>query len=305
VGKNDIVFMGTPDFAAVSLQALYDAGFSVTAVFTQPDRPKNRGHRLQACPVKILAEAHGTPVLQPGSFSDGEAAAELARLAPSVIAVVAYGKLLPPEVLKIPALGCINIHGSLLPRYRGAAPIQWTVLNGDPTAGVSAMFMSERLDAGDVIDSISTDVLPGETAGELFDRLAPLGGELLVRTVGNLLDGTASRTPQDEEQATYAPPLTKAMSPVDWNQPVEQILCRIRGLHPWPCATAEWNGVCYKIHKAEAAGSAGTAEPGTVLQADGDGMTVAAGDGAVSILEIQAPGGKRMRAADYFRGHTI
>ena len=297
--------MGTPDFAAVSLLALYDAGLSVSAVFTQPDRPKDRGHKLQACPVKLLAEAHGTPVLQPASFSDGEAAETIARLEPSVIAVVAYGKLLPPEVLRIPELGCINIHGSLLPRYRGAAPIQWTVLNGDRTAGVTAMYMSERMDAGDVIDSIATDVLPDETAGELFDRLAPLGGELLVRTIRNLMDGTASRTPQQEAEATYAPPLTKAMSPIDWDQPVESILNRIRGLHPWPCATAEWNGVCYKIHKASRAVASRPAAPGTVLQADADGLVVAAQDGAVSVLEIQAPGGKRMRAAEYFRGHAL
>ena len=297
--------MGTPDFAAVSLLALYDAGLSVSAVFTQPDRPKDRGHKLQACPVKLLAEAHGTPVLQPASFSDGEAAETIARLEPSVIAVVAYGKLLPPEVLRIPELGCINIHGSLLPRYRGAAPIQWTVLNGDRTAGVTAMYMSERMDAGDVIDSIATDVLPDETAGELFDRLAPLGGELLVRTIRNLMDGTASRTPQREAEATYAPPLTKAMAPVDWDQPVESILNRIRGLHPWPCATAEWNGICYKIHRASRAEASRPAAPGTVLQADGDGMVVAAQDGAVAVLEIQAPGGKRMRASDYFRGHAL
>ena len=305
MGKNDVVFMGTPDFAAVSLQALYDAGFRVTAVFTQPDRPKNRGHRMQACPVKILAEAHGTPVFQPDSFSDKDAVARLAALEPSVIAVVAYGRLLPPEVLGIPELGCINIHGSLLPRYRGAAPIQWTVLNGDPTAGVTAMYMSERLDAGDMIDSIATDVLPDETAGELFDRLSPMGGELLVRTLRNLMAGNASRTPQEETEATYAPPLTKSMSPIDWDQPVDRILCQIRGLHPWPCATAEWNGICYKIHRAVRAEEASTAAPGTVLQADGNGLVVAAADGAVSVLEIQAPGGRRMSAADYFRGHSL
>ena len=304
MGKNDVVFMGTPDFAAASLQALYDAGYSVSAVFTQPDRPKDRGHRLQACPVKLLAEANGTPVYQPATFAEPETVESLRELAPSVIAVVAYGRLLPPEVLRLPESGCINIHGSLLPRYRGAAPIQWTILNGDATAGVSAMYMSERLDAGDVIDSIAVDVLPEETAGELFERLAPVGGQLLVRTLRSVMDGTAVRTPQKETEASYAPLLTKAMSPIDWNQPVEHILCRIRGLHPWPCATAEWNGVRYKIHKA-AAGSGRSAVPGTVLQADGDGMAVAAADGVISVLEIQAPGGKRMRASDYFRGHAL
>ncbi len=302
--KTNVVFMGTPDFAAASLQALYDEGFSVSAVFTQPDRPKDRGHRLQACPVKLLAEAHGTPVLQPSSFSDGQAMEQLARLTPSVIAVVAYGKLLPREVLELPKLGCVNIHGSLLPRYRGAAPIQWTVLNGDPTAGVTAMYMSEKLDAGDVIDSVAVDVLPGETSGELFDRLAPVGGRLLVRTLHSVMAGTAVGTPQNETEASYAPPLTKAMSPIDWNQPMEKILCQIRGLHPWPCATAEWNGVRYKIHKAEA-GNGPREKPGTVLQADVGGMTVSAADGVISILELQAPGGKRMRAADYFRGHSL
>ena len=305
MGKNDVVFMGTPDFAAASLQALYDAGFSVSAVFTQPDRPKDRGHRLQACPVKLLAEAHGTPLFQPVSFSDGKTIDLLERTAPSVIAVVAYGRLLPPEVLGIPELGCINIHGSLLPKYRGAAPVQWTILNGDKEAGVTSMYMSERLDAGDVIDTIATDVLPHETAGELFDRLAPMGGELLVRTLRSVMAGTAGRTPQMETEATYAPPLSKSMAPIDWDQPVERILCHIRGLHPWPCATAEWNGICYKIHRAVPAGTGRSAGPGTVLQADGNGLTVAAGDGAVSVLEIQAPGGKRMSSADYFRGHKL
>ena len=302
---NNIVFMGTPDFAAASLQALYDAGLSVSAVFTQPDKPKNRGMKMIACPVKELALRHETPVYQPANMRDGEALSILKELDPDLIVAVAYGKILPIEILNLPHLGCVNIHGSLLPAYRGSAPIQWTILNGDKQAGVTAMYMAERLDAGNIIDSITTDVLPNETSGELFNRLAPLGGELLVRVIQNIFCGQANSYPQDENKATYAPPLSKAMSPIDWTKPAEQILCQIHGLNPWPGATAALNGADLKIHRACLIDLPSKAAPGSIVQADKNGIVVAAGEGAVCITEVQASGGKRMSSGDYLRGHPI
>ena len=296
--------MGTPAFAAVSLQKLLDSGFEVAGVFTQPDRPRSRGMKLQPCEVKILAMERGLPVYQPASLREEGVLDALRGLAPDAIAVVAYGCLLPRAVLDLPPCGCVNLHGSLLPKYRGAAPVQWTVLNGDEYAGVSCMFMSEKLDAGDVISSRKIRVLPDETSGELFERLAPAGSELLAETLRDVLSGTAGAVPQDESEATYAPPLSRDMSPIDWTRPADEILCRIRGLHPWPCATAELGATVFRIHRAAKTDSDGSA-PGTVLRADGKGLVVAAGDGAVEILELQAPGGRRMRAADYLRGHAL
>lgn len=302
---NNIVFMGTPDFARVSLQALYDRGFSVQAVFCQPDKPKNRGMKLLPCPVKEAALGKETKVFQPVTLKDGEVEKLLQELKPDVIAVVAYGKLLPKTILEIPRLGCINIHGSLLPKYRGSAPIQWTVLNGEPFAGVTAMFMSEKLDAGDIIDSVQTEVLPGETAGELFERLAPLGGELLCNVLEKLFSGNVGRTPQDEKAATYAPPLTREMSPIDWNKKPLCVLNQINGLSPWPMATTEINGTVFKIYRAEEEKVTGRYENGTLLAADKKGLLIACSGGGVRITELQAPGGKRMKAADYLRGHPI
>ena len=202
-----VVFMGTPDFAEESLKALYENEFNVVGVFTQPDKPKNRGMKLTMSPVKELALSHGTPVYQPVSMRTGEALEILRELNPDVIAVVAYGKLLPAEILDLPKFGCINIHGSLLPKYRGSAPIQWTVLNGDKIAGVTSMYMGIEMDAGDMIDTSVVDVLPDETAGELFDRLAPIGGQLLCKTLISVMEGTAVRTPQNTDEVTFAPPL--------------------------------------------------------------------------------------------------
>lgn len=302
---NDIVFMGTPDFAAASLQALYENGFSVKAVFCQPDKPKNRGMKLVPCEVKVMAQAHETPVYQPASLRTEDAAELIRELKPDVIVAVAYGKLLPEEILSIPVLGCINIHGSLLPKYRGSAPIQWTILNGDDLAGVTAMYMAKELDAGDMIDRIETPVLPGETAGELFDRLAPLGGELLVRTLQAVFAGKAERIPQEGQLVSYAPPLSREQSPVDWNKTAREVVCHIRGLHPWPCATAEINGTVFKLHLAQVENGSGDSKPGQILEAGKNGLLIACREGAVRILELQAAGGKRMKAADYLRGHPL
>lgn len=300
-----IVFMGTPDFAAVSLQSLYKACFNVVAVFCQPDKPKNRGMKIAACPVKEMAISHGTPVFQPATLKDGEALRILCELKPDVIVAVAYGKLLPEDILSLPPYGCINIHGSLLPKYRGSAPVQWTVLNGDAEAGVTAMFMAKEMDAGDILGKVSVQVLPEETAGMLFERLAPIGGELLCKTLSLLFEGKLSPVPQDNTKVSFAPPLSKELSPIDWNTDMVRILCRIRGLNPWPVATMEINGTVFKVFEAKAETVQHKTQPGTVLAADKNGILISCLDGAVRVTELQAPGGKRMKASDYLRGHPI
>ena len=298
-----VVFMGTPDFAESSLKALYDNGFNVVGVFTQPDKPKNRGMKLTMSPVKMLALDHGSEVYQPATLRNGEALEILKQLSPDVIAVVAYGKILPKDILDLPKFGCINIHGSLLPKYRGSAPIQWSVLNGDKTAGVTAMYMGEGLDSGDMIAKREVEVLPEETAGELFDRLAPIGGELLCDTLISVLEGTAVREVQCEDEVTFAPPLSKDMCPIDWSATSDEVINKIRGLNPWPVATTVINDTIFKVFKALKV--SGKGECGKILAADKNGITVATADGAVCITELQAAGGKRMKAADYLRGHPI
>ncbi len=300
-----VFFMGTPDFAACSLRGLLGAGFEVTGVFTQPDKPVGRKQRLTPPPVKTLAAEHGVPVYQPVKLRDGRAAELIRSLRPDVIAVVAYGRILPKEILDIPPLGCVNIHGSLLPRYRGAAPIQWAVINGDAETGVTAQYMAEAMDAGDIIAARRTAILPGETAGELFERLAPLGAELLCDVLRQIGNGTAGRTPQVEAEATYAPPLTKETAALDFGLPGRLILSRIHGLDPWPVATAEIAGVRFKIYKADFSEKRASAAPGTLLSAGKRGIEVAVSDGSITITELQAPGGKRMAASDYLRGHPL
>ena len=295
--------MGTPDFAARSLSALYDSGEEITAVFTQPDKPKNRGMKLTMSPVKELALEHGTPVYQPVTLRDPEVAGIIRDSSPELICVVAYGKLLPPDILAIPPLGCVNIHGSLLPKYRGSAPIQWTVLNGDPIAGVTAMYMAEGMDTGDIIASRSTPVGEYETSGELFERLADLGAGLLVETISSIAAGTAARTPQNEADASYAPPLRKDQSPIDWDNNPRKIIDHIRGMVPWPVATAEISGTDFKVYSAVEGDGKGI--PGTVLAADKNGLEIACRNGSVVITELQAAGGRRMPASDYLRGHPI
>ena len=300
-----VFFMGTPDFAAVSLKALIDGGFDVVGVFTQPDKPVGRRHVLTAPPVKTLALEHGIDVYQPRKLRDGSAAQLIRAKSPDVIAVVAYGRILPEDILDIPPLGCVNIHGSLLPKYRGAAPIQWAVINGERETGVTAQYMAKELDAGDIIGSARTDILPGETAGELFERLAPIGGELLCRTLHDLEAGIAGRTPQDHASATYAPPLTKELAAVDFSRPGESIVNMIRGMDPWPVAVGTIAGVSFKLYKAYSTKKSVAVPPGTVISAGKDGIEVAAGDGTVTVTQLQAPGGKRMAASDYLRGHPL
>lgn len=297
-----IVFMGTPDFAVPSLQALIDAGHDVCAVYTQPDKPQGRKQILTAPPVKTLALEHDIPVFQPNTLKNEDEQARLRELAPEVIIVVAYGKLLPKAVLDIPPHGCINVHGSLLPRWRGAAPIQWAVIAGDEMAGVTTMQMAEGLDTGDMLLTYETKVGEKETAGELFDRLAQSGAELLTQTLVKLDEITPR--PQDDAQSCYAHMLDKQMAVIDWSRSAHEIDCLIRGLNPWPIALTTLSGERLKVFAAEKA--AGNGEPGTVLEADPKkGLTVACGEGALKLTEIQLVGGKRMKATDFLRGHVI
>lgn len=297
-----IVFMGTPDFAVPSLQALIDAGHDVCAVYTQPDKPQGRKQILTAPPVKTLALEHDIPVFQPNTLKNEDEQARLRELAPEVIIVVAYGKLLPKAVLDIPPHGCINVHGSLLPRWRGAAPIQWAVIAGDEMAGVTTMQMAEGLDTGDMLLTYETKVGEKETAGELFDRLAQSGAELLTQTLVKLDEITPR--PQDDAQSCYAHMLDKQMAVIDWSKSSHEIDCLIRGLNPWPIALTTLSGERLKVFAAEKA--AGNGEPGTVLEADPKkGLTVACGEGALKLIEIQLVGGKRMKATDFLRGHVI
>lgn len=297
-----IVFMGTPDFAVPSLQALIDAGHDVCAVYTQPDKPQGRKQILTAPPVKTLALEHDIPVFQPNTLKNEDEQARLRELAPEVIIVVAYGKLLPKAVLDIPPHGCINVHGSLLPRWRGAAPIQWAVISGDEMAGVTTMQMAEGLDTGDMLLTYETKVGEKETAGELFDRLAQSGAELLIQTLVKLDEITPR--PQDDAQSCYAHMLDKQMAVIDWSKSAHEIDCLIRGLNPWPIALTTLSGERLKVFAAEKA--AGNGEPGTVLEADPKkGLTVACGEGALGLTEIQLVGGKRMKATDFLRGHAI
>ncbi len=297
-----IVFMGTPDFAVPSLQALIGAGHDVCAVYTQPDKPQGRKQILTAPPVKTLALEHDIPVFQPNTLKNEDEQARLREIAPEVIIVVAYGKLLPKAVLDIPPHGCINVHGSLLPRWRGAAPIQWAVIAGDEMAGVTTMQMAEGLDTGDMLLTYETKVGEKETAGELFDRLAQSGAELLIQTLVKLDEITPR--PQDDAQSCYAHMLDKQMAVIDWSKSAHEIDCLIRGLNPWPIALTTLSGERLKVFAAEKANGRG--EPGTVLEADPKkGLTVACGEGALRLTEIQLVGGKRMKATDFLRGHSL
>ena len=300
-----IVFMGTPDIAATCLSQILDDGFTVVGVYTQPDRPKNRGMKMTFSPVKEVALRHGIPVFQPENFREDETVETLRQLKPDVVAVVAYGRILPQRVLDIPQMGCINIHASLLPKYRGSAPYQWAVLNGEKETGVSAMYLCREMDAGDVIDAVKTPIGPDETAGQLLDRLAELGAELLSKTLARMRSGPVPAVAQDETRVTYAPMLDKGICPIDWKKTARQIHDHVRGLNPWPVATTELKGTTFKIYETVVIEGSTGKEPGTLIGVTKKGLQVACGEGTIEIRTLQAPGGKRMSAPDYFRGHPL
>ena len=302
-----ILFMGTPEFAVASLKRLVEDGHEICGVFTQPDKPKNRGHKLAFSPVKEYALTQSLAVYQPLKMRDGEALGIVESLSPELIVVAAYGKILPEEILNAPPYGSINVHSSLLPKYRGAAPINWAILDGEAETGVSIMYMARELDAGDVILQKSTPIGPEENAQELTARLAELGAEALSETVAALQNGTASRTPQDESRQTYASMLSKEMSPIDWTRSAHAISCQVRGLIPWPCATTDViSGEAMKLYAVTETGEGTKAHPGVIVAAGKAGIDIACGDGKVlRVTELQAQGGKRMTAAAYLLGHPI
>ena len=296
-----IVFMGTPDFAVPCLQRLLEDGHEVPAVFTQPDKPVGRHAVLIPPPVKQLALSHGIPVYQPTKMRDGTVAALLRELAPDCLVVVAYGRILPQEILDVPPRGCVNIHGSLLPRYRGAAPIQWSVIRGETVTGVTSMFMDAGMDTGDIIDTLTTPIGENETAGELFERLAPLGARLLSTTLAAIADGTVTRRPQNGAEATMAPMLEKAMGRLDLTRPARELHNQVRGMNPWPGAFCTAGGKTLKIHETRVA--AGSGAPGTLLCADP--VTVACGEGALQLVTVQPEGKPRMAAEAWLRGARL
>ena len=301
-----VLFMGTPDFAVPSLEALWQAGYDMVGVFTQPDQPKNRGMKQTPPPVKVFAQDKGIPVWQPEKLRDGQALAVIQALKPQLIVVAAYGRILPREILDYPELGCINVHSSLLPRYRGAAPIHWAILNGDSVSGVTIMHMAEALDAGDIISQAEVPIDPDETAEALHDRLAVTGAELLRKTVEGIAAGRALRRPQEASQVTYAPMLSRELSPLDWAKPARALHNQVRGLTPWPGATAELGGARCKIWKTAVLPEGTDQVPGTVLEAGKAGISVACGAGTIlRITELQGEGKRRMAAADYLRGNPI
>ena len=300
-----VVFMGTPDIAATCLKKIIADGFDVVGVYTQPDRPKGRGMKMVYSAVKEVAIENDLPVYQPENFKDDETVAQLAALQPDVVAVVAYGRILPQRVLDIPGKGCINIHASLLPKYRGSAPYQWAVLDGLTETGVSAMYLCAQMDAGDVIDVAKTSIGENETAGELLDRLAVLGADLLSKTLSRMAQGTVEATKQDESQVCYAPMLDKSICPIDWNKSAQQIHNHVRGLHPWPVATMELQGTKFKVHATRVVNDTSALAPGSVIALTKTGLQMACGEGVIEILSLQAEGGKRMAAPDYFRGHPL
>ncbi len=300
-----IVFMGTPEFAAVSLDYLFERGCRVPCVVTQPDRPKGRGRKLIPPPVKRTAMEKGCDVMQPQSVKDPGFIDHIGRLEPDFLAVVAYGQILPAELLAIPRFGAINVHASLLPRNRGAAPIQWAIINGETQTGVTTMLMDNGLDTGDMLLSKVEPIRPDDTAGALHDRLAGIGARLLFQTLQAHFAGETRPTPQDERLSTYAPVLKKKDGRIDWTQPAQQLTCMIRGMNPWPGAFTFYGQKRLKILAAETAVMDAPSAPGTVIQGFADELRIAAGQDAVSILEIQSASGKPMPIKAFLQGNAI
>lgn len=300
-----ILFMGTPEFSVPCFRALLDHHYPVVGVVTQPDKPKGRGHRLTPPPVKEAAVAAGVPIYQPETLKNGAFSEQLAELDPELIVVVAYGKILPRDILDFPRYGCINVHASLLPKYRGAGPIQWAVIHGEKETGVTTMYMEEGLDTGDMLLRAVTPISETETAGELHDRLSKMGAEVLLQTLEELKTGTLKREKQEEALSSYAPMMKKETGKIDWTDSAEKIHCLVRGTNPWPVAYTLYNEVVWKIYKTEICGiTAG--QPGQIIDMGKNGIDVACGDGKIlRIMEMQQKGGKQMSAASFLNGHQL
>jgi len=301
----NMVFMGTPDLAATVLQALLDAEYSVSAVVTQPDKPKGRGKAMACSPVKELAVESGIPVLQPERAKDEAFIEELRAYNPDIIVVAAYGKILPKAILDMPKYGCINVHTSLLPDYKGAAPIQWAILNGEKETGVTIMYMDEGCDTGDIISAETLRIADDETGGSLHDKLAKLGGELLVRTLPSVLDGSCSRTPQEKGVGRYVSIIDKSLGNLNFACPAVELERYIRGLDPWPCAFTKLDGKLLKLWKAYVIDEETEETPGTVLAGDKKALRVATGDGILAVTELQPEGKRRMKTEEYLNGCAV
>ena len=300
-----IVFMGTPDFAVPSLQALIDHGETVLAVVTQPDRPKGRGRQLAATPVKELALRHGLPVLQPEKIRTDAFRETIACYSPDLLVVTAYGRILPGPLLHTPPLGTINVHGSLLPKYRGAAPIQWAVINNEVETGVTIMQMDEGMDTGDILLPARLTIGPDDTAASLAPKLAELGGQTLVRALDLLRENKLIASQQDNSLATLAPPLTKEQGHIDWAQSAKIISGLIRGLDPWPSAVTAMAGRRYKLFAPRVMTGHSNQQPGTLLRADAEGLLIATSDGLLLIRDIQPEGSRRMAVGAFLQGHQL
>lgn len=298
-----ILFMGTPDFAVPCLDILVSNGFDVCGAVTQPDKPKGRGHKLTPPPVKEYAISKNISVYQPQTLKDGEFEKVLDELKPQFIAVVAYGKILPEYILDFPEYGCVNVHGSVLPKYRGAAPIQWAIINGDKTTGVTTQYMKMGVDTGDIIFTDETEILPDETYGELYTRLSQSGAKLLLKTVNAIKDGTAPRTEQNESEATHAPMLTKETGHINWTKSADEVLSLIRGTNPWPMSYAMYGDEMMKVFGVKK-GSGFDAPPGKIRIVNKK-LEISCGKDSVVVDEIQFKGGKRMTVASYLNGHDI
>ena len=305
-GLPSLIFMGTPEFALPGLAALMAAGAPILLVITQPDRPKGRGQKLSPPPVKELALAHGLPVFQPGRVKSPEVISRVEALAPACLVVVAYGQLLPERLLKVPVLGTVNLHASLLPKYRGAAPIPWALIEGETVTGVTTMLLDPGMDTGDMLLSREVPIGPEETGGSLHDRLAEVGASVLLETLARLADGSLRPRPQDHSQATYAPMIHPKDCRVNWQEEAARVSRCIRALDPWPGAFTLWQGKRLKLFGCRALSSEALgALPGTVLASGLDGLDVAAGGGAVHIRSLQLEGRRRLGAADFLKGYQL
>jgi methionyl-tRNA formyltransferase len=300
-----IVFMGTPDFAVPSLEALLKSGDHLVGVITQPDRPKGRGQTLTPSPIKLIAQREELPLLQPTKMKDPAFLEALASWKPDLIAVAAFGRILPPAVLKLPPKGCINVHGSLLPKYRGAGPIQWAIINGESETGVTTMLMDEGMDTGAMLLQEKLAIEPKDTAGTLSPRLAELGGRMLIETIKRLKAGTLVPRPQDHSQATLAPLLKKEDGLIDWTMNAAAIANRVRGLSPWPGAYTFAGEDRWTIWRTVAATEQAKASPGTVTQVTKDAVHVATGNGVLVLMELQPANSRRMTVAQYLTGHPV
>jgi methionyl-tRNA formyltransferase len=301
-----LVFMGTPDFAAASLEALLRSDDSIVGVVTQPDRPKGRGQTLTPSPVKLLAEREKIPLLQPLKMKDHEFLQALTGWKPDMIAVAAFGRILPPVILSLPPLGCINVHGSLLPKYRGAGPIQWAIINGETETGITTMLMDEGMDTGAMLLQEAIPITSNDTAGTLSPRLAELGGRLLVETIARLKAGTLVPRPQDASQATLAPLLKKVDGVIDWALPAAVLVNRVRGLSPWPGAhTTTTEGDRWTIWRALALPGPMTKPPGVIVAITDEAIHVATGEGVLAVMELQPANSRRMAVSQYLAGHPV